>query len=153
MDPRLQLAVANTRSGKRGLPLSSTQSDEIAVIARVKDVEVWRSLPDVVPGSLMGQTPDGTWIVTGRVPVRRAEAVHAEDNVLSLKASQPVHPTLASTLNAMQVATLPPQIKPNGGSGVIVGIVDFGCDFAHRNFRKPDGSRSRPERGRKLEAE
>src|SRR3546814_13702832 len=25
------------------------------------------------------------------------------------------------------------------GSGVVIGIVDYGCDFAHRNFRKPGG--------------
>ncbi len=25
------------------------------------------------------------------------------------------------------------------GRGVIVGVVDFGCDFVHENFRRPDG--------------
>src|SRR3546814_2802066 len=25
------------------------------------------------------------------------------------------------------------------GRGVVVGIVDYGCDFAHRNFRRADG--------------
>ncbi|TXL76806.1 peptidase S8/S53 subtilisin kexin sedolisin [Vineibacter terrae] len=140
MDPRLQLAVANAKSGKPGLALASTSGDEIAVIARVKSVSEWEALPDVVPGSTLGKTPDGSWIVTGRLPVRRAEAVRTDPVVLSLKASQPVHQALAATVQAMQVAPLPPQVRPDGARGVVVGIVDFGCDFMHRNFRKVDGS-------------
>jgi subtilisin family serine protease len=141
MDPRLQLAVANRRVGKPGLSLSSTTGDEVAVIARVKSVQDWEALPNVVKGCTLGKTEDNTWIVTGRVPVRRAESVRAAATVVSLKASQPIHPALSATIPAMSVA--PPfagGVNPDGGNGVVVGIVDFGCDFAHRNFRHPDGT-------------
>lgn len=141
MDPRLQLAVANSRAGKPGLALSSTASDEVAVIARVKSVEDWEALPDVVTGTTLGKTADATWIVTGRVPVKRAETVRKAATVVSLKASQPIHPTLSATLPAMAASPpFPAGVNPDGGNGVIVGIVDFGCDFAHRNFRNADGS-------------
>ncbi len=140
MDPRLQLAVANHRTGKRGLALASTTGEEVAVVARVKSADDWRALPDVVPGSVLGRSGDG-WIVTGRAPVRRVEALRAESTVLSLKASQPVRPELAATIQAMGVApaSLPSGVSPNGGNGVVIGIVDFGCDFAHQNFRLPNG--------------
>lgn len=143
MDPRLQLALLNQRSGKRMLALSSTPGgDEIAVVARVTSVEDWRALPDVFPASELGRAADGSFIVTGRIPIGRIEAVHAAAPVLSLKASQPVHPALAQTVTAMgcRPDLLPPTASPEGGAGVVVGVVDFGCDFAHRNFRTRDGA-------------
>ena len=142
MDPRLQLAVANRRSGKRGLALASTDADEVAVIARVTAPEAWEAVADVFPVSTLGQTPDKSWIVTGRLPIRSVEQVRKDPCVISLKASQPVRPTLAATIDAMKVspAQLPPASAPAGGKGVIVGIVDFGCDFAHRNFRSATGA-------------
>lgn len=141
MDPRLQLAVLNRRSGKRGVALASTQSNEVAVVARVRSVEQWRALPDVNMGSILGPANDG-WIVTGRIPVQSIQAVHSADGVLSLKASQPIRPNLAATIAAMHVAptALPSGVKAAGGKGVIVGVVDFGCDFAHQNFRLASGA-------------
>jgi hypothetical protein len=141
MDPRLQLALANYRVGKRGPELASTAGDEIAVIARVNSVEMWNSLADIDPGVVLGKTVDGSTIVTGRLPVKRLEAVRTDKNVLSLKASQPIHPTLKATIESMEVsdALLPKGTSPNGGSGVVIGIVDFGCDFAHQNFRQKNG--------------
>jgi subtilisin family serine protease len=141
MDPRLQLALLNRRSGRRALVTSSTSEDEVAVVARVQDVEAWESIPDVLPGSVLGRTQDGV-IVTGRIDARRVAAVRSSPGVLSLKASQPVRASLAKTVESMRVRAdlLPPGVKPNGGAGVIVGVVDFGGDFAHRNFRNADGS-------------
>lgn len=142
MDPRLQLAMVNRRTGKQSIALASTATDEVAVVARVTDAERWAELPDVHPGSVIGKTPDGTTIVTGRIPVERAETVRADPIVKSLKASQPVQPLLEATTRSMgvQPALLPAGVKPKGGEGVVVGIVDTGGDFAHNNFRRADGS-------------
>jgi hypothetical protein len=141
MDPRLQLAVANRRTGKRGLMLASTAGDEVAVIARVSSVNDWKALPDVFPGSELGQAGDGSWIVTGRLPTERVEAVRTAPTVLSLKASQALRPELVATIAAMGVApqALPAGTNPGGGSGAVIGIVDFGCDYMHRNFRLQNG--------------
>ncbi|SFI61130.1 Subtilase family protein [Bradyrhizobium sp. Gha] len=141
MDPRLQLALANYRMGKRGPELAATAGDEVAVIARVRSVDDWTALPDVDPGAVLGQSEDGSSIVTGRLPVKRLEAVRSEKNILSLKASQPLHPSLTATIPAMKVSdvALPHGTSPDGGKGVVIGIVDFGCDFAHQNFRQSNG--------------
>ena len=69
MDPRLQLAVANVRSGKPGLPLASTAEDEIAVIARVTDVVQWESLPDV---TWLHPWQNGRWQLDCHRPAARA---------------------------------------------------------------------------------
>ncbi|MEY9387535.1 hypothetical protein ABIF93_005792 [Bradyrhizobium japonicum] len=143
IDPRLQLAIANSRTGKRGPALSSTAGDEIAVIARVRSFDKWQSLAGVDAGVLLGNVEDGSQIVTGRIPVKRIEAIRADTNVVSLKASQPVYPSLAATVTAMGVGpmALPTGTAPKGGAGVVVGIVDFGCDFNHANFRNGGVSR------------
>jgi subtilisin family serine protease len=141
MDPRLQLAITNHRSGKRGLAFASTTGQELPVVARVKSVEEWEALPDVFPAARMGKVGKD-WIVTGRVPIDRIEEVRAAPTVVSLKGSQPIHPALDATLPAMSVvpALLPAGTAADGGKGVVVGVIDFGCDFAHRNFRRKDGS-------------
>ncbi|MEP9403639.1 S8 family peptidase [Sphingomonas sp. VNH70] len=142
MDPRLQLAIANRRSGKKGLFTASTASDEVAVIARVKTRAAWTEHPDVVPGSSLGKSEKGGWIVTGRIPLDRAEAVRSSPGVLSLKAAQAVQPALKATIEAMGTApaALPTGFDPSDGAGAVIGIVDFGCDFEHMNFRAVDGS-------------
>ena len=141
MDPRLQLAIVNRRAGKRAIATSSTAGDEVAVVARVTDALAWNELPDVHPGCTLGRAADGTMLVTGRIPVARIEAVRASDNVLSLKASQPVRPTLDATVRVMGVGAkeLGAPASSRGGKGVVIGIIDSGGDFAHRNFRTPRG--------------
>ncbi|MGR9263656.1 S8 family serine peptidase [Rhizobium leguminosarum] len=149
MDPRLQLAIINRLSGKPGLSLTSTAGNEVAVIARVGSVDDWINLEDVIPGAMLGKAnaisdddPE-CWIVTGRLPIERIEHVRTQPSVISLKASQPVQPTLAATLPAMQVMAADlaaAGVDPAGGAGVVIGIVDFGCDFMHANFRRADGS-------------
>ena len=141
MDPRLQLAMMNRRHGRRALVTSSTSEDEVAVVARVSDVAAWESIPDVLSGSVLGKVDSGV-IVTGRIDAQRVAAVRNSAGVLSLKASQPVHASLARTVESMGVRPdlLPNTVKPDGGAGVVVGIVDFGGDFVHPNFRNADGS-------------
>ena len=141
MDPRLMLAQFNHRRGKPSRGIASAAADELAVIARVASPEQWETLPDVVPGATLGQAEDGSWIVTGRIPIPRTEAIRSAPGVLSMKASQPVRPQLQQSVDTMRCspATLPAQVKPRGGKGVVVGIVDIGGDFAHRNFTTAQG--------------
>jgi len=84
-------------------------------------------------------------IVTGYVRADSIERVRRSRNVISLKAARRLYRTLAHSVpeidaSPQQIAeALPDGFGPVNGSGVIVGIVDGGCDFAHRNVRKPDG--------------
>ncbi|UVC12304.1 S8 family serine peptidase (plasmid) [Rhizobium sp. TH2] len=147
LDPRLQLAILNRLCGKENLAVASTDGDEVAVVARVSSVEAWTNLEDVIEGATLGRLQDandGSWIVTARIPINRVEYVRGQPPVLSLKASQPIRPALAATLPAMKVTAMDfaaKQVDPEGGKGVVIGIVDFGCDFAHKNFLRDDKTR------------
>jgi subtilisin family serine protease len=140
MDPRLQRAIVNQRAGVDPLPLASAATDEVAVVARVTDERVWLEMPDVHFGVTLGKALDGSTLVTGRIRIERIEAVHTDENVLSLEASQPVAPTLEVTTRTMKVGRhMRSGVAPAGGENVVIGIVDTGGDFAHLNFRHRDG--------------
>lgn len=140
MDPRLQHAVVRAQQGIIKLPGASTDADEVAVVAEVTDPAAWEALSEVRPGTTI-PTDNGGAIVTGRIPVSRVEAVRSQPFVKSLKASQKLQPVLDQTIveTGAAVDRLPTGNATNGGSGVIVGIVDFGCDFAHQNFLDSEG--------------
>lgn len=142
MDPRLQVAIARHNSGSAKLALASTSADEIAVIAEVDNIEQWEGLSEVRIGVRVGTRRDdrNVSIVTARIPIERIDHIRRQPFVRSLTAARPIRPTLEATIDDMQV-TLPSVAGvTNGGQGVVVGIVDFGCDFAHWNFRNADGS-------------
>jgi subtilisin family serine protease len=141
MDPRLQCLADRSRRGFRPLATASKDAGEIAVIARVKDFDDWSALTEVRTHKEIGRTADGV-IVTGRIPLSRVEAVRAAACVLSLKPAQPVRPVLAETVRDIRARKqdLPQPLARAAGEGVVVGIVDFGCDFAHENFRNQDGT-------------
>lgn len=142
MDPRLQRLIALRQHGIQRMPSLTTMVDEVAVIAKVTDVAAWESLSEVHPGQVIGGTDaDGTTVVTARLPVARLEFVRTQPFVVSLKAAQRVAPALAATTEEMSArpADLPAGNGAKGAKGVVIGIVDFGCDFVHRNFRASNG--------------
>ena len=143
LDPRLQRLVARRLYGAIERPGTSTGRDEVAVIAKVTDRDAWEGLSDVRMGGVVGGADqDGTLIVTARIPVTRIEYLRQQPFVRSLKATQPLQPTLNRTIaeTGARAALLPAGNQSDGAAGVVVGIVDFGFDFVHRNFRNPDGS-------------
>jgi hypothetical protein len=143
MDPRLQRIVAHRNHGVLAEATASSGVDEIAVIAKVTNAAAWEALSEVRASARIGEPDpgDGTMIVTGRIPVVRVEAVRALGFVTSLKAARPLQPALAAGVTETGAAPdlLPSGTLSNGGKGVVVGIVDYGCDFAHRNFHHLDG--------------
>lgn len=138
MDPRLQRIIARRHRGHLAAATASTGVDEIAVIAKVTNKSAWEGLSEVRVGSTIGKRDpqDRTTIVTGRIPATRIEAVRALDFVKSLKAAQLLQPTLAAGVveTGARPDLLPVGSASNGGHDVVVGIIDYGCDFAHRNF-------------------
>lgn len=142
IDPRIQLYLDRRARGLLPPATVSTAEGEIAVIAKVSDLTTWLSRSEVFPGAILGNTTDGAHIVTARVPLNRVETVRQLSYVQSLKASQLLKPALKSTIEEINARAdlLPPLTQGQQGKGVIVGIIDYGCDFAHQNFRKPDGS-------------
>jgi subtilisin family serine protease len=142
LDPRLQLIVDRKRRGVIPRATGSTDRGEVAVLARVEDPAAWSALPDVREGAEIGPAREGGIIVTGRVPVDRIESLRQASTVLSLKAATPIRPALDATTRFLgaRKQLLPEAAKGAQGKGVVVGIIDFGCDFAHLNFRKANGT-------------
>jgi hypothetical protein len=142
MDPRLQLLVVRRKAGMIKPASASTTVDEVAVVARVRNYSDWEALSEVREPTLIGETKDETLIVTGRVPIRRVEEVRLQPFVISLKAGRDLRPMLSATTQEMEAvpAMLPADSLAGGGAGVIVGVIDYGGDFAHQNFRRADGT-------------
>jgi subtilisin family serine protease len=142
IDPRIQLHLDRRARGLVPPATASTAKGEIAVIAKVSDLTSWLSRSEVFAGANLGGTPDGAYIVTARVPLDRVQILRQLPYVQSLKASQILKPALKSTIEEIKAKAdlLPPLTQGQQGKGVIVGIIDYGCDFVHHNFRNPDGS-------------
>jgi subtilisin family serine protease len=140
MDPRLQRLVARKRQGARKRASASTGVDEVAVVAKVTDADAWEALSEVRIGARIGKDTTDV-IVTGRIPISRIEHVRRQPFVRSLKAARPVTPALSHTVSEIDAerTKLPTGHRADGGSKAIVGVVDFGCDFAHENLRDSSG--------------
>lgn len=145
MDPRLQRVVARRSRGILAEATASSGVDEVPVIAKVTDAEAWLALSEVRNGATISEADShagpaggggGAAIVTGRIPATRIEAVRTAPFVTSLKAARPLQPALSAGVEETDARPdrLPPGTLSNGGKGVVVGVVDYGCDFAHRNF-------------------
>lgn len=142
IDPRIQHYLARRARGVVPPATSSTAQGEVAVIAKVSDLASWLNRSEVFAGANLGTTPDGAHIVTARVPLDRVPILRQLPYVQSLKATQLLKPSLRSTIEEIQARAdlLPSSAQGQQGKGVVIGIVDNGCDFVHRNFRQPDGS-------------
>ncbi len=139
MDPRLQRIVQNFRGRAEFRPGQVSRSDtgeEITdVILKVKDPNL--PIEGLTVRTVVGQ------LVTGSVPLSKIEQVRMHKNVLSMKASVQVREKLDAAvpeIHADAPSLNQPPVNGLDGSGVIIGIVDFGCDFRHNNFRNKDGT-------------
>ncbi|MFO1306265.1 MAG: S8 family serine peptidase [Burkholderiales bacterium] len=83
-------------------------------------------------------------IATVDIPAARLADVAALPNIVSIEAARTQVPRLDVSVPATRADTLrtgTPQSWTGGtGRGVIVGIVDDGIDFRHRDFRNADGT-------------
>ena len=144
MDPHLQRLVAQHRSGEFLQAGVSRSGDEVSVIARVTDVEKWEELSEVRVGATIDAgDEDNDAIVTGRIPVSRLGAIRQQDFITSLKAARPLFTNLSATTDELNSRPheLPSDLQSAGtGEGVVIGIIDYGCDFAHRNFLNSNGT-------------
>jgi Subtilase family. len=146
MDPHLhRLTTLVQERGIRQFSTSTARVNEVSVIARVTDVEAFKSLDRVQVISVIAPvTHEDDWIVTARMPLDYAslEAIRLKPFVLALKAARRLSPCLKRTCE--ETLAMPAQLPPNnlaqGGKGVIIGIIDFGLDFTHKNFCNPDNT-------------
>lgn len=142
LDPHLQEMVLAQRSGEQMDPSVAGFSDGgpamVDVLAELADPA------EVVPG--LNTVANIGGIVTGTVAIDQIEAVRAHPNVRSLKRATRLFEQLQYSVPEVRGSRqqlqqeLPHAPGPVDGSGVIVGVVDYGCDYALKNFRRPDGS-------------
>lgn len=142
IDPYLQRLLEQRDRGLITEATASTEAGEVAVIAKVSDLDAWNNMSEVRTGADIGSTPDGYHLVTARIPLDRLEQVRRAPFVVSLKPGVPLKPNLKATLEEIQARPdlLPSSSVGNLGEGVVVGIVDYGCDFVHPSFRNEDTS-------------
>ncbi|HEY0514009.1 MAG TPA: S8 family serine peptidase [Thermoanaerobaculia bacterium] len=122
---------------------STRQKDDelVDVVVKLEEGEA------TAPAEIEQSHRIGKRIVTGAVAVKNIR--RARDEVDSLKAALPAHLHLFNSVPAIRCdrTSLDAAARVNGdrypdldGSDVIIGIVDFGCDFRHQNFRNPSGA-------------
>jgi subtilisin family serine protease len=121
---------------------AGSDDDEVSVILRLADVS---RPPDKV--RIVARFGN---IVTARLQRGDIRRVWENDLVISMKASRPVVAPLtidealdedAALLAADPSATATsPRTIPEDGTGVIVGVCDWGMDLTHPNFRNADGT-------------
>ncbi len=142
LDPHLQDVVLRHREGcnlRRHLRSPKMgRGDFVDVVARLK--EPTRPVEGLRVTSIAGN------IVAGELLVPAITAVRHHPNVVSLKCARPLREQLDVSVGAIsaspqQLASFIPAGAPTPtGRGVVIGIVDEGCDFRHENFRNVDGT-------------
>lgn len=142
IDPYFQNLLQRRKQGLIKPFTASTGTGEIAVVARVDNPDSWENISEVRTGSVIKSSQNSEYIVTGRIPVQRIEAVRAAEGIYSLKPARKLRRMLDETVvdTRSRADLLPENSSAQQGAGVVVGIVDFGCDFVHQNFRHADGS-------------
>jgi subtilisin family serine protease len=142
LDPHLQQVVQAMKSDlpvdRSVLAESETGEIEVDVLAKLKDPD-----QEIPPELKVVQTIGR--IVTGTVAVANIEEVLNHPNVVRLERATQLRPELAFSVpeiraDATQLHAGLPAGTHIDGSGVIVGIIDYGCDFLHDNFRNVDGT-------------
>src|SRR6516225_7350838 len=97
-----------------------------------------------------GRVPPGVRVVSrfrniATVRVRRGDIprVHDAPFIASMKPTAPLRREVRHPATGVAVATLRDARRPRRqqatGRGVVVGFVDWGFDFAHPDFRRPNG--------------
>ncbi|GMA15728.1 hypothetical protein E5F05_06105 [Deinococcus metallilatus] len=113
-------------------------ADEVAVVLRLLDP---------------ARPPEGTrvvahfgHVVTARVQRGTIPEVWRDPAVESMKAPKGVSPDLVRPADLTEALPLTPNDERRAGDlgatgrGVVIGLIDWGCDFAHPDFRHADGT-------------
>src|SRR5262249_9172704 len=84
-------------------------------------------------------------IGTGFIKNESTVIKRVRDQVLRLKVARPVKQQLFDAMPAIAARSVDNDRRPHNltGKGVVIGFVDNGCAFAHPNFVKDNGARTR----------
>lgn len=151
LDPRLdcilemteaerRTAVALARK-RRGLDVAAVERDTgssvtVRVFIRLAD-EAGHGGPLRIPG--VRERARSYDLVTADVTPEGLAALNSHPEVLYVERAKPLLPSVAAPARQAKIDIAPGPLEQTG-QGVIVGIIDWGCDFTHEDFRNDDGS-------------
>src|SRR6266540_2792456 len=79
-------------------------------------------------------------VATGRINLERLDELEASEAVVRIEASRVLRAELDQALPEANITAVHEAVVGCRGSGVIVGIIDSGVDFAHPSFCSADGT-------------
>lgn len=136
--PNEQVSLANrTHFMARMGDAAATETAEvrIQVLIQVKDALRALTVPGVYVRSQLGN------LLTAQVTPEAIEGLETDPNVIFVERGSPL--VTSHTNNTLSDSTkidLPTGPLEETGKDVIVGIIDYGCDFTHGDFQNNDGS-------------
>jgi subtilisin family serine protease len=138
LQPRKRLSVASNIQFMAAM--SEPKANEIPetqmqVFIQVRNPEQELRIPGVYVRSRIGN------IFTARVTPGSLSSLEADPNIVYVERGAPLEMEQTSQSSEMNKIEIPSGPLDETGQGVIVGIVDYGCDFTHGDFRGESGSR------------
>lgn len=147
IDPLL-VSLRAQRAGKAGrapgdldftrlLAIEPTGRFADPIVGVIMDLEPAASLPDDVPGLLVGSR-HGT-MATGRLPLSSVPLLASRPGVHHVQASRLMWPLLDAAVPAGRVDQVWAGTPAYTGDGVLVGVIDSGIDWRHPDFASTGG--------------
>ncbi len=134
IDPRYSFMLARFSAEE----IQTKTREYIAVTAKVSNLEEWKRQALHAEAQLGAEVRCGeNWIVTAQIPFFHFPQLNNLTFVRSLKIVTPLFLDLDDTVREIGLvpsSKMPATVLDQGGENVVVGIVDVGCDFAHRHF-------------------
>jgi subtilisin family serine protease len=143
LDPRLQRLLSRSSDAERSDDMRSGLVEAPADPAAPPTVRVLVLLatPDIPaildPASLIRITER---VVSVDVPVDQLEQVAGDPGVLYVEGGRRLLPSLMSSVSATRADTVKLPPTSLDGTGVVVGIIDYGFDYTLDDFRDASGA-------------
>ena len=145
-----RLARLLTRLGEAGTISTIVTLDDGTLLTLAELLSQWQARRGSGPKHffITGQVPGGKGAASPeelRQPFAASEAAQRDQSLIGsifkFEMAAFAWPQLDNSVAEIQAAPadLPDTGERLDGSGSIVGVVDFGCDFTHPNFRTADG--------------
>lgn len=142
LDPRLEFAIDRHERTHSTHDHALDEETRLTILAKVYDIDSWEGRSEVTPGIRIPSSDQKSYIVTAKVPLDCLRAVAEFPEVATLAAPQSLYPVSVEAAPVQAQSSKPvgqAQVSDLTGQGVVVGFVDFGCDFAHPHFLDPNG--------------
>ncbi|OAA27363.1 subtilase family protease [Frankia sp. EI5c] len=145
LDPALLGIVARRQKHqRRARPAFTASAEPAAAVVQIMvkftgDVDDLRSA-GFQPRSQRSHPSEGWTIASGSIPVDRVTELDGIDHVVKVEGSRAPRAELDRSVREIRASQLHNAPMPYRGAGVVIGVIDFGIDWRHGTFRRPDGT-------------